>query len=294
MLSLAGHLESSRPMSSVVIYAVFALTVIGLAVFRLFFYRQWRRNRQLRKVFPAHWRSLLQANVPFYSQLTERARLSLERHVQLFLAEKSFYGCDGFEIDDTVRVTIAGHACLLIIARSYSDFDEVGSILVYPSSYRVEQEEDDGTVVSVSEEIRAGEASGYGQVVLAWAECLTGAVRPAGDHNVIVHEFAHQLDYLDGSADGAPPLSGEQARHWQRTMTHAYEHLRNSLEHHQAPWLDPYGATEPAEFFAVLTEAFYQRPHHLCHEQPEVYRALCGFYRLDPMHPDVPPQPGTR
>ncbi|MDV3504960.1 zinc-dependent peptidase [Marinobacter sp. M-5] len=280
-------------MSSVVIFAIFALTVIGLSVFRLFFYRRWRRDRELRKAFPDHWRTLLGANVPFYLQLPEPARRHLEQRVQLFLAEKTFYGCDGFTVDDRVRVTIAGHACLLILARAYSDFDEVRSILVYPGSYRVEHEEDDGTVVSVREEIRAGEASGYGQVVLAWEECLEGAVHPEGDHNVILHEFAHQLDYLDGSADGAPPLRGEQARYWQRTMSQAYENLRTSLAHHHSSWLDPYGATEPAEFFAVLTEAFYQQPQHLKSEQPEVYAALCGFYRLDPLRPDLPETSGT-
>ncbi|MGM0769150.1 MAG: zinc-dependent peptidase [Pseudomonadota bacterium] len=280
-------------MSSAFIFAVFALTLITLAVFRLFFYRQWRRKRELSKTFPDHWRALLEARVPFYSRLPQPDRQQLEQHVQLFLAEKAFYGCDGFDIDDSVRVTIAGHACLLILARSYSDFDEVRSILVYPGSYRVEHEDDDGTIVSVREEIRAGEASGYGQVVLAWEECLEGAVNPGGDHNVILHEFAHQLDYLDGSADGAPPLSGEQARHWQRTMTHAYEHLRTSLAQHHSLWLDPYGATEPAEFFAVLTEAFYQQPQHLKNEQPEVYEALCGFYRLDPLGPDLFKASGT-
>lgn len=263
------------------IYASCALAVIAASVFYLFFYRNWRRQRQLQQPFPEHWRKTLQSQLPVYNRLTPELRQRLEQHVQLFLAEKSFYGCDGFEVDDTVRLTVAGHACLLIIARNYSDFDEIRSILVYPDAYHVREVENDGMVVSVSNEIRAGEASSRGQVVLAWAECEEGAVNPDGHHNVILHEFAHQLDYLDGTADGAPPLSGEQAKHWQDTMTRAYEHLRDSLRHHQKPWLDPYGATEPAEFFAVLTEAFFQQPHHLKEEQPQVYEALCGFYRLD-------------
>lgn len=276
-------------MSSAVIYAVFALALIALAVFRLFFYRQWRRDRELNKAFPDAWRSLLSRQVPLYSRLPEPGRKQLEQRVQLFLSEKPFYGCDGFEVDDTVRVTIAGHACLLVLARPYSDFDDVRSILVYPSSYRVEQEEDDGTVVSVNHEIRAGEASGHGQVVLAWSECEAGAVNPQGEHNVILHEFAHQLDYLDGSADGAPPLSGEQAQHWQRTMSEAYQQLQETLQHHQPAWLDPYGASAPAEFFAVLTEAYFQQPQHLQEAQPEVYRALLAFYQFDPLQPDTHP-----
>lgn len=265
------------------VYFVFVIALLGASVFYLFFFKSWRRQRQLKRAFPKAWRQTLKAKVPFYNRLTSRLQVQLEQHVQLFLAEKTFYGCDGFEVDDPVRVTIAGHACLLILARSFSDFDDVRSILVYPDAYRVRGVENDGLVVSVSEEIRAGEASSRGQVVLAWSECVEGAVNPAGEHNVILHEFAHQLDFLDGTADGAPPLSGEQADHWQQTMTEAYQQLRHSLKNHKKPWLDPYGATEPAEFFAVLTEAFYQQPAHLREEQPEVYQALRGFYRLDPL-----------
>lgn len=270
-------------MSSALIYAVFAVILIALSIFYLFFYRQWRRQRELQQPFPDRWRQLLNTQVPLYCKLPRSLQQQLEQRVQLFLAEKSFYGCDGFRMDDTVRLTIAGHACLLILARDYTDFDDIRSILVYPDAYHVRGEENDGMVVSVSNEIRAGEASSRGQVVLAWSECEEGAVNPHGEHNVILHEFAHQLDYLDGTADGAPPLSGEQARHWQKTMTRAYEHLRHSLRHHQHSWLDPYGATEPAEFFAVLTETFFQQPQHLSDEQPDVYQALCGFYRFDPL-----------
>lgn len=265
------------------IYTLCMLAVIGFSVFYLFFYRGWRRERQLQQPFPTYWREILQSRVPVYDRLPPELRRQLEQHIQLFLAEKSFYGCDGFEVDDNVRLTIAGHACLLIVARSFSDFDEVSSILVYPDAYHVRDIESDGIVVSESNQIRSGEASSHGQVVLAWAQCEEGAVNPAGQHNVILHEFAHQLDYLDGTADGAPPLSGKQARHWQETMTRAYENLRHSLHHHRKPWLDPYGATEPAEFFAVLTEAFFQQPDHLKAEQPEVYEVLRGFYRLDPV-----------
>jgi len=276
-------------------YTLCALAVIAFSVFYLFFYRDWRRQRHLKRPFPEQWRKQLQAQVPIYSRLPPGLKQQLEHRVQLFLAEKSFYGCDGFEIDDRVRVTIAGHACLLILARRYSDFDDVRSILVYPDAYHVRGMESDGMVVSMSDEVRSGEASSHGQVVLAWAECEEGATDPDGQHNVILHEFAHQLDYLDDAADGAPPLSGEQARHWQETMSRAYENLQRSLQHHQKPWLDPYGATEPAEFFAVLTEAFFQQPDHLKEEQPEVYEALRGFYRLDPLSlPSHPAGPDTR
>ncbi|MGM0433559.1 MAG: zinc-dependent peptidase [Pseudomonadota bacterium] len=266
------------------IFLLCALVLIGALILYLFFYRSWWRSRQLQHPFPEHWREMLDARVPLYSRLPAQLKRQLEQHVQLFLAEKPFYGCDGFEVDDSVRLTIAGHACLLIVARNFSDFDGINSILVYPDRYRVRDMQSDGIVVSESNEIRAGEASSLGQVVLAWTECEEGALHPHGKHNVILHEFAHQLDYLDGTADGAPPLSGEQARHWQETMTRAYQHLRDSLRHHEKPWLDPYGATEPAEFFAVLTEAFFQQPNHLRTEQPEVYGTLSRYFRFDPLN----------
>lgn len=270
-------------MSALFVFALFAMTLISLAVFYLFFYRSWRRQRHLSQPFPDQWRTILGTTVPLYPRLAPNLKQRLEQHVQLFLAEKEFYGCDGFEVDDRVRVAIAGHACLLILARPFSDYDDVRSILVYPDVYRVQAPERDGMVVSVSDEVRAGEASSRGQVVLAWSECEDGAVHPKGPHNVILHEFAHQLDYLDGTADGAPPLSGKQAEAWQRTMTKAYDDLRHSLRHHHQSWLDPYGATQPAEFFAVLTEAFYQQPEHLKLVQPAVYSVLCDYYRFDPM-----------
>ena len=272
-------------MSSPVVFAVFAVILISVSVFYLFFYRNWRRKRELSQPFPEQWRAVLEQQVPFYRRLPKPQKEILESLVQLFLSEKDFYGCDGFEVDERVRLTIAGHACLLLLGRSFSHYDDIRSILVYPDVYRVQHAWEHGMIVHEGEEVRAGEASSHGQVVLAWSECEHAANDSHSPHNVILHEFAHQLDYLDGSADGAPPLSGEQASHWQQTMTEAYEHLQNTIEHHHKPWLDPYGATEPADFFAVLTEAFFQQPAHLRHEQPKVFKALKDYYRFDPLHP---------
>lgn len=269
-------------MSSAIVFAVFAVVFIALTIFYLFFYRAWCRERELKQPFPKAWKKHLRSTVPLYCQLPAELQQTLRDQVQLFIAEKHFYGCDGFELDDRTRVTIAGHACLLTVMRSYTDYDQVRSILVYPDVYRVKTPERDGMVVGVSDQVRAGEASDRGQVVLAWAECESGAMHPGSQHNVILHEFAHQLDYLDGTADGAPPLSTEQAKEWQQTMITAYNNLRNDLKHHRKSWLDPYGATQPTEFFAVLTETFYQQPQHLKEEQPAVYSLLCDFYRIDP------------
>ncbi|SFR77849.1 hypothetical protein SAMN05216203_2982 [Marinobacter daqiaonensis] len=270
-------------MSPGVIFAIVSVIAIALAVFLLFFYRDWRRSRELDRPFPDSWRETLHNRVPLYRRLPAALRKELEQRVQLFLAEKEFYGCDGFVVDDRVRLTIAGHACLLVLGRSYSDYDEIRSILVYPGAYHVIEPQQHGMVVDMSHQVRAGEASTLGRVVLSWEDCEQSWLDPDSPHNVVLHEFAHQLDYLDGSADGAPPLSGSQASHWQETMSRAYEQLRHSLSHHRDSWLDPYGATEPAEFFAVLTETFYQQPRHLHEQQPEVFEVLCGYYRFNPL-----------
>ena len=271
-------------MSAPLVFAIVAIALIGGSLFYLFFYRNWRRRRELQQPFPVSWRHHLQDNVPLYNRLSDSHKTRLENLVQLFISEKEFYECAGFEIDDRVRVTIAGHACLLLLERGFYEYDDVKSILVYPDIYRVKDTDSDGLVVSASDETRAGEAWSHGRVILAWSQCEQAIANPHGPHNVILHEFAHQLDYLDGTADGAPPLSGDDAARWQETMTEAWDHLQHRLEHHHKPWLDPYGATEPAEFFAVLTEAFYQQPQHLKREQPDVYAALCRFYRIDPEH----------
>lgn len=270
-------------MSPATLFVLVATLVLGVVIFLLFFYRRWRRRQTLEQPFPPAWRRLLQQQVPWYPQLSAALQQALERRVQLFLDEKTFYGCDGFEIDDNVRLTIAGHACMLILARSFTHFDDIRSILVYPDVYRASSHEHDGLLVHQSEQFRAGEASSAGQVVLAWSRCAEAVSQPHSAHNVMLHEFAHQLDYLDGSADGAPPLSGPLLHDWPLTMSAAYDDLRHRLQHHRRAWLDPYGATEPAEFFAVLTEAFYQRPHELHSHQPQVYAVLQRYYRFDPL-----------
>ncbi|MEC7816624.1 MAG: M90 family metallopeptidase [Pseudomonadota bacterium] len=270
-------------MSPSLIFAVFAVVLVGGSLFYLFFYQNWRRRRALQQPFPEHWKTLLSEQLPMYTRLPEPQRERLEQLVQLFMDEKTFYGCDGFDVTDRIRLAIAGHACLLLLNRPFSHYDEIRSILIYPDVFRVQHAWEHGMIVNEGEEIRAGEASSYGQVVLAWSECEEPINDPDCPHNVILHEFAHQLDFLDGSADGAPPMSGEQADRWLEVMSTAYDDLQHAIEHHHNPWLDPYGASEPAEFFAVLTEAFFQQPRELHQAQPEVYGLLQEFYRLDPL-----------
>lgn len=267
-----------------------AAGLLALFALYLFYYTPWRRQRTLAHPFQPHWQRLLRTQLPAYQRLSAPQQARLRQHIQLFLDEKTFYGCAGFVVDDRVRITIASHACWLIVQRNYADYDGVHSILVYPHPYHASTTEQYGAVVHVSQQLRAGEASSAGQVVLAWSECQMAVNQPEGPHNVILHEFAHQLDYLDGSADGAPPLSGLAAEQWQHSMTHAWQGLHQTLQQNR-PWLHPYGATHPAEFFAVLTEVFFQQPDYLKQVQPAVYHALSGYYRLDPANQFKPVDP---
>ncbi|MCH8497449.1 MAG: zinc-dependent peptidase [Marinobacter sp.] len=271
-------------MLQTLLFGVAALAIIAAVVIRLFCYRHWVRQRVLKRELPDHWRPLLARQVPIYLRLPDTLKQRLEKHVQLFMAEKTFFGCDGYEVTEPVQLTVAGHACLLILGRHYADYDHVHSVLIYPGAYAVDEEVTDGLVVSRHQEVRSGQASDYGQVILSWEDCEATLEHPGADHNVILHEFAHQLDYLDGSPNGAPPLLRDEAGQWQQVMSTAFAELQATLKHPgRQPWLDPYGATDPAEFFAVLTEAFFQQPRQLKSHQPGVYQQLAHFYNLDPL-----------
>ena len=263
------------------IIIILFIGIVALGVY-IFAWPQWRRRLALRHPFPQQWRRILEQQVPLYRHLPWPLQSQLEQHVQLFVAEKPMYGCDGFRVTDPVRLTIAGHACMLITARSFSDFDAVRAVLVYPGVYRVRESVSDGFVQWQDEEFRAGESWDGGRVVLSWEDCQAAAENPDGPHNVILHEFAHQLDHAGGETNGAPGLGREAAVRWQRVMRDAYERLGARLEQGEPSWLDPYGMTHPAEFFAVLSEAFFQQPHTLQREEPAVYAELCGFYRISP------------
>ena len=255
--------------------------ILALGVY-LFAWPLWRRRLALRQAFPHHWQGILEELVPLYRRLPPPLQRQLERHVQLFLHEKPIYGCDGLEVTDAIRVAIAGHACLLIVARPFSDFDAIRSVLVYPGAYRVTEAVSDGMLEAVEQEVRAGESWEEGRVVLSWDDCLAASRDPDGPHNVVLHEFAHQLDHAGGVTNGAPQLDSDSARRWQAVMSEAYERLTRDYDEEGSGWLDPYGMSHPVEFFAVLTEAFFQQPRTLRQHEPDIYEVLTRFYRISP------------
>lgn len=237
--------------------------------------------------FPAEWLPILDQNSPSYAVMSDDDRRELQGHIQVFLDEKHFEGCNGLELTDEIKVTIAAHACRLLLHRETEVFPRLITVLVYPGAYIAKAVEAiAGGGLLESEQVRLGEAWKDGVAVVSWSDlCDTIAGRNPG-RNLILHEFAHILDMEDGSSDGTPILPDRrQYASWVAIMDDEYHRLRRDSELGRYTALDTYGATNPAEFFAVATEAFFEKPTVLAKRHPELYAELKGFYRQDPRDP---------
>jgi MtfA peptidase len=246
---------------------------------------------------------MLRRNLSLYRYLPAEDRGELEGHIQVFLAEKRFEGCDGLSITDEIRGTVAAQACLLLLHRDTDYYPGLRSIVIYPSAYTAEETSySDHGVVTERQDHRLGESWESGAVVLAWDSVLHGAADASDGHNVALHEFAHQLDQEDGVADGAPVLDAKlfsperQGRYlaWARILSAEFERLQQEVHRGQSTVLDAYGATNPAEFFAVATECFFEQPQKLLKKRPELYEQLRKFYRQDPVLWKPDPESGSR
>ncbi len=243
--------------------------------------RHRRRRALLEEPFPAEWESVLQG-LPFFRALDERGQQRVRDDLRVIIAEKEWEGCGGLELTDTIRVTIAAQASLLLLNIEHEYYATVARILVYPSAYRTAPSTDALGIVHEGQ-VNLGEAWRRGPVVLSWDAARGGALDPDDGHNLVLHEFAHKLDMLDGTADGTPPLAGrEELAEWGATMTREFEALRRDAETGRVRVLDHYGATNPAEFFAVATECFFEKAEALRSEHPALYEQLRGYYQQDP------------
>lgn len=251
-----------------------------------------RRKKLLSTPFPPDWKRIVETLCPFYYRLPEPDRRELEGHIQVFMAEKKFEGCGGLKITDEIKVCIAAQACLLLLHRHTDCYPALRTILVYPSSYFAPTIRHLGSgVFEESQQPRAGESWREGVVVLAWDEVYKGTMA-SGQSNVVLHELAHQLDFEDGQADGAPVLGTGESRSmrksryatWARVMGAEYEQLRAKVQSGGNSILRDYGATNPAEFFAVATECFFCKPHAMQQQHSELYEELKWYYQQDPVH----------
>lgn len=264
--------------------AVLGVAVVG-GIAALLGQPWWARRRRARLralPLPEAWVRIVDARVPIVRRLPEPLRRRLFGHLRVFAAEKPFIGCGGQQVDDEVRLVIAAQACLLLLGDDTTEpFPRLRQVLVYPDAFVVPRRRLlPGGVVSEQALALAGESWSQGQVILAWSEVLAGAADPDDGRNVVLHEFAHQVDQDGGEADGRPWIAGEAARRrFAVAMDEALARLRDAGE----TFVDAYAGSGPEEFFAVATEAFFERPAVLAEHAPAVYAELARLYRVDPL-----------
>jgi hypothetical protein len=250
----------------------------------LHFFRNRRRRRLRETPLPEEWWAIIDANVPMVATMSEADRRELGGIVQILMHEKTFEGCDGLEITDTIRLTILAQAAVLLLHRDTDYYPTLKTILVYPSAYFAEHQQvmPDGTVVE-GRQARLGESWYRGALVLAWDNVRSSAWNHDDGRNVTLHEFAHQLDGVATGMDGAPDLQcKDRYRAWARVLGGEYEELIAKLQRGERTRLDPYAATNPPEFFAVATEMFFEKPRAMRRHYPELYEQLASFYRQSP------------
>lgn len=243
-----------------------------------------RLRAVLARAFPTNYAKILRRNLPEYRHMPTDLQMQLKRRIKQFLYEKNFVACAGLELNDEIKVTIAGKACLLLLNREIEIYPSLTHILVYPGSFVVprQQRNEDGTVM-LSRDALSGESWSDGRVILAWDQIVDNEHVQSMGQDVVLHEFAHQLDSESGSTNGAPDLPSSRAyQRWSQVMQTEFEQLHEDLAQGIPTVLDPYGATNPAEFFAVATEAFYKKSHFLAEAHPALFAQLKQYYKVDP------------
>ena len=246
--------------------------------------KKQRRKRLLATPFPQDWREGILQDVAFCRGLEPRERSKLEDDLRILVAEVSWEACGGLALTQPMKAVIAAQACLLVLNRSIDDFAHVRAVLVYPEAYWAPSRALDASgLVTEGEQARSGEAWSRGTVVLSWADAEDGGRFGTDGRNLVLHEFAHQLDMADHVVDGTPILDRrEDYSQWRFIMTAEFQRLRSLVESGGETVLDPYGATNEAEFFAVATELFFELPAYLRQRRPALYDLLAGYYRQDP------------
>lgn len=264
----------------ILLLAVATVTLIIVLPQRL---RHFRRAKFRDLPLPGSYRETLERNLPHYKRMPSELRAQLDGHVMVLLNEKRFAGCAGLQMTDEIRVTIAGHASLLLLNRVSDYFPEFTTILVYPDTYVADEITYDGEIEIHERVARAGESWHRGPVILSWQDIVRGLLPDGDGMNVILHEFAHKLDEQDDETEGLP-LLGDDAHYqeWSRVLSREFVSLGHTFESGADSVLDEYALTSPAEFFAVATEAFFEKAEEMQEALPELYDQLQQYYRVDP------------
>ena len=249
----------------------------------MFGFRKRRREKLRSKELKPEWKEIILKNIKFYSFLSEEKKKELQGLIQIFMDEKTFEGCEGLELTDEIKITIASQACILLLGRKSDIYPTLRTILVYPHAYfaPLKQRMEDGSIIE-GYQARLGESWSRGQVVLAWDEIKQDTNDIFDGHNLVLHELAHQLDNESGATEGIPDFDKRSSYIvWARVLTKEYNKLINDIIHHKHLLLDQYGATNPAEFFAVATEHYFEKPVELKNLHPELYEQFKNFYMID-------------
>ncbi len=247
-----------------------------------------KRNQIKKRPFPPLWNSIIENNLPIYPHLSPTQRRKLQGHIQVFLTEKQFIGCNGLQVTEEMKVIIAGVACLLLLNEREKYFPKLRSILIYPTAYFAKETTVNGNIVEEKQVIRLGESWDRDQLILSWEQVKQDTDNWNDGINVILHEFAHQLDQEDGKAEGVPVLKNQSDySDWSKIMTQEYKKLCHDVEQRRKTVINSYGAIHPAEFFAVATETFFEKPQQLQKNHSELYQLLQNYYQLYPVKWDI-------
>jgi Mlc titration factor MtfA (ptsG expression regulator) len=242
-----------------------------------------KRARLLKEPLSASYINILERNVGIYAQLPDELKTELHGVINVFLAEKQFMGCDGVDVTDEMRVTVAGLASVLLLNRSTRYYPGFSSVMIYPTAYMATEVSYDGTVAVERKVIRAGESWHRGPVILSWQDVLRGAANVRDGYNVVLHEFAHKLDEENNGTNGLPVLHEQgQYGEWAKVLGKEYESLEKRAARGKNKVLHEYGLTSPAEFFAVATESFFEKSVAMKKKLPDLYGQLKRFYHMDP------------
>lgn len=272
--------------------------VVGLIILTYVFgkpiFVALRRAKVKAQPFPKHYRQIIKKRMPYFGQMPTDLQLQLKKHILVFLAEKEFVGFEGIRINDDIRVTVAAQACLLLLNRPSSYYSKLKTIAIYPSAFIKSGEQKqpisgqlEGSINLVSEQktVLAGESWDFGRIVLSWKDTVEGAKIPDDGANVVIHEFAHQLDQQNGPANGFPRLSKTaNKKQWSDIMSQEFNRLQKQKQQNQPSLLSYYGATNPAEFFAVASEVFFEQSKALYHQHNALYNQLKSYYQVDPIN----------
>ena len=244
-----------------------------------FWFRQARRRRLADRPFPAAWEAILEEHVPWAAQIPAEEQESFMRQLKVFFWEKHWVGAAGLEIDDEIRVVVSAAAARIARGLPLEVYDRLSEVVVYPRTF-VDRERFQGELTPTVDNHMLGQATHWGTVVLSWDAVRHGITDPHDGHDTALHEFAHALDFEDGRFDGTPQLhEGRDYAAWARVLGAHFARLKRGR---LRSVLDEYGTKNEAEFFAVATEAFFERPRTMRRKTPALYKELRRYFRVDP------------